>query len=350
MKEQFDHLDGFPQDEVRLAIRTGIAQAQEQMDGKVKTPYKRKITYLLSSVAAVFGLLFISAQYSPAIATSLSKIPLIGSVFGDSDLIGLQNAYQEGLIDEIGETQTINGISVTLNEVLYDQSNITIGLIIESERELGEHYFGSGMDITINGKLPKAVSGSYGEEMISSTTRTAIQMIGITEEMPDQFELGLTLKGEKGEKWHFSTPIKKIKDIKTIPVQHEQTVDGIQLKVTEVSISKTGVSVSFESAEKVDDFDKTRGNYIDLQVVDQDGNKIKNLSGAVIGERMKDTIVYKSKKQFDPIDSKVTELTITPYLEIPSSGGGVDENGQYIEKDYSGLKEVKFEPFTVKIP
>lgn len=209
MKEQFDHLDGFPQDEVRLAIRTGIAQAQEQMDGKVKTPYKRKITYLLSSVAAVFGLLFISAQYSPAIATSLSKIPLIGSVFGDSDLIGLQNAYQEGLIDEIGETQTINGISVTLNEVLYDQSNITIGLIIESERELGEHYFGSGMDITINGKLPKVVTGSYGEEMISSTTRTAIQMIGITEEMPDQFELGLTLKGEKGEKWHFSTPIKK---------------------------------------------------------------------------------------------------------------------------------------------
>lgn len=210
MKEQFDHFDVFPQAEVRSAIRTGIAQAQEQMDGKVKAPlYKRKITYLLSCVAAVFGLLFISAQYSPAIATSLSKIPLIGSVFGDSDLMGLQNAYQEGLIDEIGETQTINGISVTLNEVLSDQSNITIGLIIESERELGEHYFGAGMDITINGKLPKAVSGSYGEEMISSTTRTAIQMIGITEEMPDQFELGLTLKGEKGEKWHFSTPIKK---------------------------------------------------------------------------------------------------------------------------------------------
>jgi len=350
MKEQYDRFEVFPQDEVRLAIRTGIAQAQEQIDGKVKTPlYKRKITYLLSSVAAAFGL-FISAQYSPAIATSLSKIPLIGSVFGDSDFIGLQHAYQEGLIDEIGETQTVNGISVTLNEVLYDQSNITIGLIIESERELGEHYFGAGMDITINGKSPKAVTGSYGEEMVSATTRTAIQTINITEDMPDQFELGLTLQGEKGEKWHFSTPIQKIKDIKTIPLQHKQTVDGIQLTVTEVSISKTGVSVSFVSSEKESDFNKTRGHYIDFRVVDQDGNKLTNLSGGVTGERMKDTIVYKSTKQFDPIGSNVTELTITPYLVIPSSGRGVDENGKYIEKDYSAVKDVKFESFTVKIP
>lgn len=57
MKEQYDRFEVFPQDEVRLAIRTGIAQAQEQIDGKVKTPlYKRKITYLLSSVAVAFGL------------------------------------------------------------------------------------------------------------------------------------------------------------------------------------------------------------------------------------------------------------------------------------------------------
>jgi len=47
-------------------------------------------------------------------------------------------------------------------------------------------------------------------------------------------------------------------------------------------------------------------------------------------------MVYTSNKQFDPIDSDVTEVTITPYLDLPTSGGGVeiDENGEETELEY----------------
>lgn len=356
MKKSHDSFEEFPQDEVRSAIRSGVAQAKEQIDTPPTrmTNGKRNIIYALSSAAAIFGLLVGSSYYSPALASSLSQLPIIGSVFGNSDLIGLQQAHKNGLTSEIGQTQTVNGISVTLDEILYDQNNITIGLFIESDKELDHHYFGAGMDFTMNGKLPAVASGSYGEEILSPTTLTAIQEINVNEDMPEEFELGLMLHGKNGETWYFSTPVEKIANIDKIPVQHQQSVDGLTLTVKEMSISETGVSIAYESLEEESDFDLSRGGNIEFLVVDQDGNEITGRSGGVTGERVKDKIQFKSNKQFDPIGSNVTELTITPYVVIPSGGGGVeiDEKGNEKELEYKGhmIQPVEFDSFKVKVP
>ena len=361
MNKSHDDLDGFPKEQVRSAIQTGILQAEEQINDKINKTYsyrinkgKRKVLYAMGSVVAVFAILVGSSYYSPALASSLSRIPIIDSVFGDSNLIGLQQAQKNGLTNEIGETQTINGISVTLDEILYDQNNITIGLIIESDKELRELYFGAGMDFTINGEFPDGSSSGYKESIHSATTRTTIQDINVTEDMPKAFELGLILHGENGETWYFSTPIKKIAGINKIPVQHSQNVDGIDLTVTELSLSETGVSISYESSEEGMDFELSRAGDIELLMVDQNGNEITSHSGGVTGERLKNKIVFKSNKQFDPIDSNVTELTIIPYLALPTDGGGVefDEDGESKELEFKGdtLKPVEFESFKVKIP
>jgi Family of unknown function (DUF5643) len=88
--------------------------------------------------------------------------------------------------------------------------------------------------------------------------------------------------------------------------------------------------------------------------MDQDGNEMAGRMGGASGERVKDKIVFKSRKQFDPLDSNVTELTITPYLVIPSDGGGVeiDENGKEKEVKFKrdSIRPVEFDSFKVKIP
>lgn len=355
MKKSHNPFEEFPKEQVRSAIQSGIAHAKEQevTPRFIMNNWKRKSIYALCSIAAIFVILVGSSQFSPTLASHLSQIPIIGSVFGNSDLIGLQQAQKSGLTSEIGETQTVNGISVTLDEILYDQNNISIGLVIDSEKELDEFYFGAGMDFMINGK-PSGSSGSYGEEIISSTTRTAIQEINVTKDIPNEFQLGLILRGENGVKWYFSTPISKITDIHKIPVQHSQKVDGLDITVTELSLSVTGMSLAYESLEEETDFNLSRGGNIEFLIVDQDGNEISGRSGGVTGERIKDKIAFKSNKQFNPIDDSVTELTITPYLVIPSSGGGVeiDGNGKEKELEYKGhlIKPVEFESFKVKIP
>lgn len=356
MKTPYEPFDEFPEEQVRTAIRAGLKKAEGEV-----APYSlkkgrtmKKVVYAFCSVAAAFALLFGSSHYSPALASNLVQIPIIGSIFGDSDLISLQLAYENGLTNEIGETQTKNGISVTLKEIFYDQNNISLGLVIESEQELDELYFKAGMDFTINGKFPRGSTGSYGEDVLSPTKRTAIQEINITEEMPDEFELGLLLHGEEGERWYFSTPVKKLSNIHETVVNHLQTVDGVELKVTELSISQTGMSLSYDSSEKKTDFDRSRGGYIEFEVIDQHGNEIAGRHGGVSGELKKDKIVFKSIKQFDPLHDSVTELTITPYLVIPSAGGGVeiDENGKEtaLEWKSDSIQPLEFQSFTVKIP
>lgn len=82
-------------------------------------------------------------------------------------------------------------------------------------------------------------------------------------------------------------------------------------------------------------------------MVDQNGNEIESHSGGVHGERVKDKMIYKGNKQFDPIGPDVTELTITPYLALPTDGGGIeiDEDGNEKELEFRGdvLEEVEFD-------
>lgn len=98
MKKSHEPFDDFPKEQVRSAIRSGIIRAEEQ----ITTPHikknnaKRKLVYAFCSVAAVIAILVGSSYFSPALASSLSQIPIIGSIFANSDLIGLQQAQKKG--------------------------------------------------------------------------------------------------------------------------------------------------------------------------------------------------------------------------------------------------------------
>jgi hypothetical protein len=361
VEKSHNQVEDFPKEKVRSAIQQGITQAEAQIRKKEDNPFlykkkkrRHKLLYIVTSVTAAFSILVCSSYYSPALASSLSQIPIIGSVFGDSNLVGLRQAQKKGLVNKIGETQTVNGISVTLDEVLYDQNNITIGLKINSERELGELYFGAGMDFTINGETPKSSSGGYGEEIQSPKSRTAIQDINVTEDMPNEFDLGLILHGERGETWYFSAPIKQITNIQKVPVRHLEHVEGIDLSVEELSLSETGIGIFYTSSEEGTDFEQSRAGNIEFHMVDQDGNEVKSHSGGVTGKLQKERNIFEGKKQFDPVDASVTELTITPYLELPTDGGGVeiDENGQEREVGFKkkSSQPIDFKSFKVKLP
>ena len=151
MKKLFNVKNGlpeFPRDEVRAAISKGIQQAEQQgnlqeVPLQMKQKRKRKPLLYLASTAATFGILLGSAYVSPTLASTLSQLPIIGSVFSDSGLLGLKQASEQGLTSAVGKTKTINGISVTVNEVLYDETKITVGLTIDSEKKLSKEYFGA---------------------------------------------------------------------------------------------------------------------------------------------------------------------------------------------------------------
>ncbi|MFJ7733676.1 DUF4179 domain-containing protein [Lysinibacillus sp. NPDC097231] len=363
MKKSFNEngtLPAYPRDEVRAAIANGIQQAEEQSHPSKQKPRIsiRKPLLYVASAAAAFSIMIGSAAYvSPTFASTLSKLPIIGSVFNDSGSLGLKQASEQGLTRTVGETQTINGISVTVDEVLYDESRITVGMSIESEKELSQLYFRAGMNFTINGKNPIVSAGGYSEKILSPTARTGISTFDVKQidNMPDSFELGLTLEGEKGEKWEFTTPIKKITDITYLPVNHQQTVDGIQLDVSKISFSPAGIALDYKATEKgTIDNPRVGAAFMEFRMTDGYGKEIASYSGAGKGEFEDGVWNFSSTKNFDPISKDVQKLIVTPYLMLPSGGGGVQIDHAGVETkipfDKSSLKEVKFQPFTVEVP
>ncbi|MFF2793910.1 DUF4179 domain-containing protein [Lysinibacillus xylanilyticus] len=364
MKKPFNEnstLPEFPRDEVRAAITNGIKQAEEQTNMsqtpvQIKRKSKRKPLLYVASTAAAFSIMVGSAAYvSPTFASTLSQLPIVGSVFSNSGLPGLKQASEQGLTSTIGEKHTINGISVTLDEILYDESNITVGFTIDSEKELSNEYFGAGLDFTINGKYPEASSGSYGEKVLSPTVRTGIATFDVKDNMPDSFEMGLVLEGKGGEKWEFEAPVKKITDIVYVPVNHQQQAEGIQLDVSKISLSPSGIALDYTATEKgTIDNSQIGASFIEFRITDQNGKEITSHSGGGEGHFDNGVWNFSSTKSFDPISVDVQKLTITPYLMLPSGGGGVqiDKDGAETKIPFnkSSQKEVKFQPFTVEVP
>ncbi|WP_054768446.1 DUF4179 domain-containing protein [Lysinibacillus parviboronicapiens] len=362
MKDSFNHKSSFPEfprDEVRTAITKGIQQAEEQ-NNMNQTPRhvtrrsRRTPLLYVASAAAAFGIMIGSAYISPTFASTLAQLPIVGSVFGDSGLLGLKQASEQGLTKTVGEKQIINGIAVTVDEVLYDDTNITVGIKIESEKELSNEYFGAGMDLKMNGKFLSG-SGSYGEENLSPTIRTGITTFNVTDDMPNSFELGLILEGKEGEKWEFSTPIKKIVDIVQLPVNHQQQAQGIQLDVSKVSVSPSGIGLAFEATEAGNsDNPQLAASFIEFRITDEQGKELTSHSGGLKGQFNDGVWVFSGNKTFDPISDNVSTLIITPYLMLPTGGSGVQiqPNGEETKLpfDKSTLKEVKFQPFTVEVP
>ncbi|MFJ6208707.1 DUF4179 domain-containing protein [Lysinibacillus sp. NPDC092081] len=364
MKKLFNEngpLPEFPRDEVRSAITKGIQQAEEQKNMsqapiQMKRKSKRKPLLYVASTAAAFSIMIGSAAYvSPTFASTLSQLPIVGSVFSNSGLPGLKQASEQGLTSTIGEKHTINGISVTINEVLYDASIITVGLTIDSEKQLSDYYLGAGPNFTINGKNPKVSSGGYGEKVVSPTVRTGIARLEVKEDMPDSFEMGLTLEGKEGEKWEFSVPVKKITNTIDVPVNHQQQAEGIQLDVSKISLSPTGIALDYKATEKgTIDNPHIGASFIEFRMTDEHGKEITSHSGGSEGHFDNGAWDFSSTKSFAPITDDVQKLIITPYLVIPSGGGGVSVDVAGVETKIPfkkpSVKEVKFQPFTVEVP
>ncbi|GEM_PF-554518 len=364
MKKPFNEnstLPQFPRDDVRAAIIKGIQQAVEQtiMDQapiQIKRKSKRNPLLYVAGASAAFSIMVGSAAYvSPTFASTLAQLPIVGSVFSNSGLPGLKQASEQGLTSTIGEKHRNNGISVTVDEVLYDESTITVGITIDSEKELSEHYFGAGLNFTINGKNPEVSSGTYGEKVLSPTVRTGIARFDVKEGMPDSFEMGLLLEGEGGEKWEFIVPVKKITNTIYVPVHHQQQAEGIQLDVSNISFSPSGIALAYKASEKgTVDNSQIGASFIEFRITDEHGTEVTSHSGGGEGHFDNGVWNFSSTKSFDPIVDEVQKLMITPYLKIPLGGGGVhvDVTGVETKIPFNKLSvnEVKFQSFTVEVP
>lgn len=332
-----------------------ITQTVEESIQKRKPSVGKKLMLSVSASVVMFALLIGSATVSPVMANIVSYIPVLGSIFSESGDRGLMQVSELGLTQVVGESKTVKGKTITIDEVFYDGTRLTVGYSLVSEEPLGEFYVdhGNGVRFTIDGKN-FSYGGTSGETEITPTYRTGIYNIEPSDiNIPQTFKLGLYFEGKGGEQWEFSIPVKTQSSAEFVAINQTQQAGDVVLNISNLEISPVGLRLTYNTITEENEF--SQGAYIKFRAVDASGNELVISSeGGGHGETVNGKIYSKGNSLFEPIDDNVTELTITPYLDVPSGGGGVevDETGNETPIEFERYKgeDIEFDSFTVTVP
>ena len=321
---------------------------------KRKGSLRSKFVYSASAAVVALGLLVGSAAVSPAMAEIVSKIPLIGSIFSESEDVGLAQVSELGFTHIVKESKTIGDKTITVDEVFFDGTRFTFSYSFKTKEPVDEFYL--EQRLSINGESMLASIGintiestpTYLAEISEIQTSAEIhQVYSSVDDLPEDFELGLHFNGQNGEVWDFAIPISRKNNTKLIPIEHTQEVDDIKVSVASLKLSPSGILLTFksESAE-----DKFLVGAVDFQIIDSSGKELFIREGYGSSN---DSKYLNSEYIFDPVSKDATELTITPYINIPKQGEAVEVlDGVDREVDLSIYKdkEFKFDSFTVTLP
>ncbi|MGG4452803.1 DUF4179 domain-containing protein [Brevibacillus porteri] len=255
--------------EIDQYIRNGVEQAKEL---RKKHTLKRWVRISSSLVACSFIFVFIfSIRLSPAVAAYVSSIPGMERIVEFlRDDKGLQRAAEHNLVQNIGASGSLEGVSFTIDQVLADEKRMLLFYTLNndlSDKEVALHkielFDQSGKE------WEHGVSwSSMGSEDPVIRNRIDIHIEEATE-IPDAMTAKVTLAIDNLE---HKTPLMidfavdknkfKTYEKKIYPVMKEVTVDGQRFTIEQIAVfpTQTEVSIRFDPANKkhVFDFDKLR--------------------------------------------------------------------------------------------
>ncbi|MBZ9625785.1 DUF4179 domain-containing protein [Clostridium sp. FP2] len=251
-----------------------------------------------SIVAAVVTLMVLStaATISPVMANTLSNIPVVGSVFKLFGDMGLKLASEKGASSLVGQTKADKDIKLTISDILYDGSRMSIGYTMEGNKvgELGKP------DLLVNNK-PINASISYTGRLLTKNTYIGVINVSLTSELPKDLKLTVLINkiGNTQGNWKF-------KDITVKKQDHLLNSKDITVMITK-SVGKGSITIEkliiSDSTIKVNAVESNlpRGTFYQYEVIDNYGNILETISGNGygIGEG-----IQKTEFTFEPLNNK----------------------------------------------
>ncbi|EOO16415.1 DUF4179 domain-containing protein [Bacillus mycoides] len=332
-KEEFNHhINDIPIPEDQLIQRERAAMLQAK-----KNQYRRKKTIKYSSLVAcgicvsLLGFGFIS----PAMAKTLSSIPVIGSIYAQFNDIASDKIEKDELATSIERQDTHSGLTMNVKEAVYDGGRLVVTVEYKGENPItnrNEERAGFSY-VTINGQEVRPAIGSTSQK--SKGRNTIIEQHEFTlatyGEFGDKIDVavhGEDLFGKTGT-WNVAFPLAKVEGTirKFTPNIKTLTKDNIYaLTVDKVIFSSlsTRIDLIFDYPKKTEDNDSWPS--LDYTVTDDNG-KIYEGGSLQVGSR--GLYGHHIVLALPPMDTLPKSLTIEPtYLSGPNNtlknGGAKD--------------------------
>ncbi|MGG4494237.1 DUF4179 domain-containing protein [Brevibacillus reuszeri] len=255
--------------QIEQYIRNGIKQAN-----LVKQKRRRRYIRLGSGAAACMLLLsfFFSIKLSPAVAAYVSHIPGMEKLVElISDDKGMRLAVEHNMVQSVGASTSLDGVSFTIDQVLMDQKRMLVFYTLQSEK-LDQHVSLDKIELTNpNGKdWQYGISWSPGNHKEASVSRDRFDVyISEDSNIPETLTAKVTVAIDNAPQdtpLYVSFAIDKTKYVslekQVYPVMKEVTVDGLHFTIEQIAVfpTQTEVSILFDPANKkhVFDFDQLR--------------------------------------------------------------------------------------------
>ncbi|WP_214484830.1 DUF4179 domain-containing protein [Bacillus sp. SM2101] len=284
-----------------------------------KNSKKKKALYMFSAAVITFGLFIGSASISPTMAKIASQVPIIGNFFNEFNDEGLRIAGEKGLTQVINQSSKDNGVTLTINELFYDGTRLTLGYTQESLFTFGEL---ERPTIEVNGKDINFSTGSSGQFITPQKYQGYIE-IQPTEELPEEFEIKLKFDavGIVPGKWEFKFPVQQSSQVKVFKPQEVKIIEQAEVKLSSLKLGPAGTDLSVQVT--TDQQNKKLDPYmLNFFVLDDEGNVLDNVKGSGFGDEKNGKEEAHLNYLYSPIHERTKKVRIIPYT-TPSTDGTV---------------------------
>ncbi|MBP1308100.1 hypothetical protein JOD82_001115 [Paenibacillus sp. 1182] len=283
-------------------------------------------TFLGTSAALVmaFALVVSTGFISPTMAASLKQIPGIDSIFQLAGDLGLQTADEKGLVSKPNLSDTHDGLTLSVPEVMFDGTRISIAL----ERQTTDKRFLNtelpllldDLILSINGEdihsyAPANTSNSIDPYTIpgKNSNSTIIQFSDLRNQggkpFPDKFNLTVSMP-VSGIKQPFKIEIPVEKNTKNNFVftpSLKRKYSNIDYTLEKVEL--TPITTSITTRIKLPTNSKISSlPFLEYEIYDDKGKQLKSISSN--GWSATDGNVLITDSRFEPFTSLPKSITI----------------------------------------
>ncbi len=326
-----------PQFEVLQAIDKGIKNGRKAKRGSKK--FNAKTVGAVTSVAAsaflASGLIF------APVSNVLAAVPVIGSIY---EKFGLQigaELEESGLITQLNQAASSNGVDITVTSAYYDGSVMGITFIAEGDGMTVDPYKDVGPEAgysfhLFDGNEQNQWTGGMTQlEETEEGYAASMEFSNPEADLPADFNLPLTFNsigGVQGE-WKFDIPFEQI-SAETSLIDGKSQLEGTpySLHMESAVKGKATTMLNYETNLPLDG----AGDEIRLTVFDDLGNRLSKSHANVLSESENGDGIQQDVRELftSKIDDKAKYLLVQPEVVM------------YEEETIHALDRL-FAPFTV---
>ncbi|WP_106767414.1 DUF4179 domain-containing protein [Paenibacillus faecalis] len=344
--EQMIRESSLPKNTMSYQIMNKIGDSPLSRRTSIRKPSVVKRTVLAAAATAIIGAGVIGTGFvSPVMADALKKVPMIGMLFKDTSEQALQAAIDQGIVSEPNLSVTHDGITLTVADVLYDGTRLSIilertGVDLKGTAspyiKEGTHFIGDPDDefvksrmipekdqekgyietptILVNGQKVESGEALYGDQAILDNTYIIEYSKDLN--LPDQFDLTVqaNVTGVK-ETFEFNVPVKV--ENKSLVLQPNATKSDGQFTYTvkEMELSPVSTRLVLDSKGPVPVSPEQTGDYsasmVYYEIVDDQGNVLTPSRFEYFHSKPKTE--YHIDQLYSPLNDTPKSITIKPF-------------------------------------